>query len=159
MATMTASASLIPTVDDFRSRGSTRAGHLVQAPSDRVQEVLVRSEVDRLQAWFRRQDLPAVVLVEALRLLDVLFVEYSSISRHGEAFLLPIPVGSAREDGHAMLSWDCGTLHFEVELTAEGMSEWFFWNRDGLEAAWEEDLPFGGPLPSSVMARLDRLRK
>lgn len=160
ITSQTATASLIPAGQDFLPSSQAGSGWLIQnhLSIDRIREVLVRKQIEGLKAWFELQVLPSQVRNEASRLLDALVSEYSSVSRQGELYLLPIPVGSWREDGHAMLSWDHGIHHFEAELLPEGSVEWFYRNREGSEPSWETESEFGANLPDGVLARLDRLR-
>ena len=163
MAPQTVTASRIPTGNSLLSASSTVLGwqlngvFYVQSP-DPIRESLVFTQIRGLSDWFDLQKIPSNVAFEAKRILDSLVTEYTSLSREGSLYLLPVPVGSTREDGHAMLSWDQGAHHFEAELLPEGRVEWFYRNRDGLESPWEAESEFDAALPDGALARLDRLR-
>lgn len=161
-APQTVTASRIPSGVDFLPTGSNAFGRVLGGTPlspDRIREALVRNQIEGLKDWFDGQKMPAEsVACEAKRILDSLVTEYTSLSREGSLYLLPVPVGSTREDGHAMLSWDQGAHHFEAELLPEGRVEWFYRNRDGLESPWEAESEFGAALPDGALARLDRLR-
>lgn len=66
---------------------------------------------------------------------------------------LIVPNAGATPDGHLLFSWDRDHHHLEVEVSPDGVGEFFYLNYE-TDATWEYDYILGRHLPSEVADKL-----
>ena len=64
--------------------------------------------------------------------------------------ILKVPTAAEHEDGSGvLLSWDTSVHHLDVEITEDGLLDFFYLNRE-TEVAWDRETRLAAPLPEAV---------
>ena len=71
--------------------------------------------------------------------------------------VLRVPTVEIRDQREALLTWDRGVHHLDVEVTEDGLLDFFYLNRETNEA-WDYVVSTKSRLPETILSRLNCFR-